>query len=76
MARLAEAQAFEKQGDGKQAVRAYLWAYRGGSGKAAVRLGEIYIDGLAGVPRDYAEGLLWFQRAEKLGEKSARIGNR
>lgn len=73
---LAEAEAFEKAGDFRQAVSAYRRAYRAGSGKAAVRLGDIYIDGKAGVPRDYASSLVWYDRAQKRGETVERKGNR
>ena len=35
---------------------------------AAKRLGEIYDKGLAGVSRDYAESLKWYNAARVLGE--------
>ena len=39
-----------------------------GNGKAAKRLGDIYDKGLAGVSRDYAESLKWYNAARVLGE--------
>ena len=37
--------------------------------KAAKRLGEIYDKGIAGVSRDYAESLKWYNAARVLGEE-------
>jgi len=66
---LEQALALEQQGKGNDAVKVYVKAARGGSGKAAKRLGEIYDKGLAGVPRDYAESLKWYNAARVLGEE-------
>jgi serine/threonine protein kinase len=61
------AEAFETEGKGKEAVRAYIQAARGGSCDAAKRLGEIYDKGLIGISRDYAESLRWYNFARTLG---------
>ena len=58
----------EQQGKGNDAVKMYVRAARSGSGKAAKRLGEIYDKGIAGVSRDYAESLKWYNAARVLGE--------
>jgi TPR repeat protein len=63
-----QAMALEGEGKGNDAVKVYVRAARTGSGKAAKRLGEIYDKGLAGVPRDYAESLKWYNAARVLGE--------
>ena len=60
--------ALEQQGKGNDAVKVYVRAARSGNGKAAKRLGEIYDKGLAGVSRDYAESLKWYNAARVLGE--------
>jgi len=60
--------ALEQQGKGNDAVKIYVRAARSGNGKAAKRLGEIYDKGLAGVSRDYAESLKWYNAARVLGE--------
>jgi serine/threonine-protein kinase len=65
---LKQAESLEEQGNGKEAVKAYTRAARAGNGKAAKRLGEIYDKGLAGIPRDYAESLKWYNAARVLGE--------
>ena len=52
---------------GKEAVKAYISAARGGSCDAAKRLGDIYDKGLIGVSRDYAEALKWYNFARTLG---------
>ncbi len=62
------AQALEGEGKGGEAVKLYVRAARSGSGKAALRLGEIYDKGIAGVSRDYAESLKWYNAARVLGE--------
>jgi eukaryotic-like serine/threonine-protein kinase len=64
---LQVAQSFESDGKGKEAVKAYTSAARGGSCEAAKRLGEIYDKGLVGVSRDYAESLKWYNFARALG---------
>ena len=65
---LKQGQALEDQGKGKEAIKVYRKAARSGNGKAAKRLGEIYDKGLAGIPRDYAESLKWYNAARVLGE--------
>jgi len=50
-------------------VKKYMQAAKTGNGKAAKRLGEIYDKGLAGIPRDYAESLKWYNAARVLGEE-------
>ncbi|HZO02996.1 MAG TPA: hypothetical protein VFB93_17505, partial [Burkholderiales bacterium] len=62
------AMALEQQGKGNDAVKIYVRAARSGNGKATKRLGEIYDKGLAGVSRDYAESLKWYNAARVLGE--------
>jgi eukaryotic-like serine/threonine-protein kinase len=63
-----QATALEQQGKGTDAVKVYVRAARSGNGKAAKRLGEIYDKGIAGVSRDYAESLKWYNAARVLGE--------
>jgi len=65
----AEASQLEQDGKGRDAVKKYMQAARGGNGKAAKRLGEIYDKGLIGIPRDYAESLKWYNAARVLGEE-------
>jgi eukaryotic-like serine/threonine-protein kinase len=64
-----QALALEQQGKGTDAVKLYVRAARSGNGKAAKRLGEIYDKGIAGVSRDYAESLKWYNAARVLGEE-------
>jgi len=64
-----QATALEQQGKGGDAVKVYVRAARAGNGKAAKRLGEIYDKGIAGVSRDYAESLKWYNAARVLGEE-------
>ncbi len=64
-----QAAALEQQGKGSDAVKLYVRAARSGNGKAAKRLGEIYDKGIAGVSRDYAESLKWYNAARVLGEE-------
>ena len=66
-ASLQVAQGLEGEGKGKEAVKAYISAARGGSCDAAKRLGDIYDKGLIGVSRDYAEALKWYNFARTLG---------
>ena len=61
------AQGLEGEGKGKEAVKAYISAARGGSCESAKRLGDIYDKGLIGVSRDYAESLKWYGFARALG---------
>ena len=63
-----QALAMEQGGKPADAIRIYRRAARAGSGKAAKRLGEIYDKGIAGVSRDYAESLQWYETARGLGE--------
>jgi TPR repeat protein len=58
----------ERQGKGREAVEIYERAARAGSGKAALRLAEIYDKGIPGVVRDYALSLRWRSAARALGE--------
>jgi serine/threonine-protein kinase len=64
-----QASALEQQGKGNEAVKIYIRAFRSGNGKAAKRLGDIYDKGLAGVSRDYAESLKWYNAARTMGEE-------
>lgn len=61
------AQEFDRDGRGREAIRAYTQAARAGNCEAAKRLGEIYHHGLIGIARDYAEGLKWYNAARVLG---------
>ncbi|HEV3009817.1 MAG TPA: hypothetical protein VGX52_12340 [Burkholderiales bacterium] len=58
----------EREGRGSDAIKAYVLAVKAGSGMAALRLGEIYDSGIAGVSRDFAESLKWYNAARILGE--------
>jgi len=71
-----QAESMEKGGQISQAIRIYRRAARAGSGKAAKRLGEIYDKGVAGVSRDYAESLQWYETARRLGETVETAGRR
>ena len=62
-----QAAAAERDGKMQDAVALYTQAARGGNGKAAFRLGEIYEKGLGGVPTDYQQSLRWFNAARVLG---------
>jgi len=64
-----QASALEQQGKGNDAVKLYVRSARSGNGRAAKRLGDIYDKGLAGVSRDYAESLKWYNAARVLGEE-------
>lgn len=57
----------EEQGRVSEAVKFYIQAARSGSCEAAVRLGEIYDQGLGGVRRDYPESIKWYNAARVLG---------
>jgi TPR repeat protein len=70
-----QAQAMESS-DARGAVKIYRSLARNGNGKAAKRLGEIYDKGIAGVSRDYAESLQWYETARKLGETVEVQGSR
>jgi serine/threonine protein kinase len=71
-----QALADENGGKVKEAIRLYRRAARGGNGKAAKRLGEIYDKGIPGVSRDYAESLQWYETARQLGETIELSGKR
>jgi len=59
----------ENSGTTSEVIRIYRRAARMGSGKAALRLGEIYDEGTPGnVVRDFAESLRWYEMARRLGE--------
>ena len=62
--------------DPRGAVKIYRSLARNGNGQAAKRLGEIYDKGIAGVSRDYAESLQWYETARKLGETIEIHGTR
>jgi len=62
-----QAAAAERDGKMQQAIELYTQAARGGYGKAAFRLGEIYEKGLGGVPPDLQQALKWFNAARTLG---------
>ena len=70
-----QAQSMESS-DPRGAVKIYRSLARNGNGKAAKRLGEIYDKGIAGVSRDYAESLQWYETARKLGETVETAGKR
>jgi len=64
----AEAAQLEQVGKGPEAVKMYLRAAGDGSGKAALRLAQIYDKGIPGVARDYALSLRWYHAARAMGE--------
>ena len=66
---LKRQEAIRLEGEGRvaEAIKAYTSAARSGSCDAAVRLGEIYDQGVDGVHRDYAESLKWYNAARVLG---------
>jgi TPR repeat protein len=55
----------------QQAIELYKQAARGGYGKAAFRLGEIYEKGLGGVSANKQEALRWYNAARVLGHPPA-----
>jgi TPR repeat protein len=57
----------ERDGDMQAAIKLYVRAARMGEGKAAGRLGEIYGQGIGGVPRDEVESAKWHNAARVLG---------
>ena len=63
-----QARRLEVEGKGAEAVKIYIRAARARLGKAALRLGEIYDQGIPGVARDRAESLKWYKAARALGE--------
>src|SRR5215510_12902280 len=71
-----QALALEAEGRGAEAVKLYDRAAKYGSGKAALRLAEIYERGMPGVSRDYAQSLMWYNAARQLGENVPVAGTR
>jgi TPR repeat protein len=67
----------ESEGRGAQAVRIYGRAARSGSGKAALRLAEIYENGIAGLAPNDPNSLRWYNIARMLGEDvpQSKIGS-
>jgi TPR repeat protein len=66
----------ETEGRTLEALRLYDRAARSGSGKAALRLGEIYDREIPGDSRDYAQSLKWYNAARVLGEEVPMAGAR
>ena len=66
--RFSEAAQLEREGNTREAVKAYAAAARAGSGKAAARLGEIYHTGIPGVARNPDEAVQWNNFARMMGE--------
>jgi len=64
-----QARDLDSRGQTANSIRIYRRAARAGSGKAAARLGEIYDQGINGVPSDKAEAAAWFKTARELGEQ-------
>ncbi len=58
---------FERDGDLRAAMTAYLAAGEAGNGTAQKRLGDLYNAGNAIVPRDYETSLKWYQKARAQG---------
>ena len=58
---------FDRDGDLRAAMTAYLAAGEAGNGTAQKRLGDIYNAGNAIVPRDYETSLKWYQKARAQG---------
>ena len=73
---LKEGKTAESSGDAKEAIKLYRQAFRNGSGEAAKLIGDIYVDGKGNVPRDYAESLVWYTRAEGRGVQVDRARSR
>src|SRR5574341_873869 len=71
-----QALALEAEGRGADAVKLYERAVKYGSGKAALRLGEIYDKGIPGVPRDFVQSLMYYNAARQLGENVVLAGPR
>jgi TPR repeat protein len=59
--------ALERRGDLQGALAAFLEAGEAGNGMAQRRLGQIYDQGNAVVPRDYQTALKWYQKAREQG---------
>ena len=57
--------ALEHNGKAADAIRIYRRAARAGHEKSARRLGEIFDKGAPGVPRDYAESIFWYKKAQE-----------
>jgi FimV-like protein len=65
--RYREGLAFERNGDDKSALQAFLDAGESGYGPAQRKLGQVYDKGNSAVQRDYAAALMWYQRAREQG---------
>lgn len=65
--RYQEGLALERQGDHRRALTAFLEAGEAGNGLAQRKLGQIYDQGNAVVPRDYQASLNWYQKARVQG---------
>jgi pilus assembly protein FimV len=65
--RYREGLAFERGGDDKAALQAFLDAGESGYGPAQRKLGEIYDKGNSAVERDYSTALKWYQKAREQG---------
>ncbi len=59
----------EQRGDEKGAFKAFRAAGEAGYPPAQRRLGEIYDNGNAAVPRNYAESIRWYEKARAGGEQ-------
>jgi TPR repeat protein len=60
----------------KKAIEYYTMAANKGVPKAAVKLGDIYRDGLEEVPHDYKLSMQWYQKAaaQNFPEAEYRVG--
>lgn len=65
--RFEEGRKFERGGDLRAAMQAYVAAGEAGHGLAQKRLGDIYNTGNAVVTRDYETALRWYQKARAQG---------
>ena len=63
-----QAEDLERAGRNEEAIKTYIRAARSGDGKAAMRLGQIYRDGIDGIAPNRDESLKWFNAARVLGE--------
>ena len=63
-----QAEDLERAGRNAEAIKTYIRAARSGDGKAAMRLGQIYRDGIDGVAPNRDESRKWFNAARVLGE--------
>jgi len=65
--RYREGLGMERRGDHQGALAAFLEAGEAGNGLAQRKLGQIYDNGNAVVPRDYQSALKWYQKAREQG---------